>query len=265
MRNDLILIVGVALILRLFLLLNNLSLPIKYYVDPDAYDYEIAAHNLLQGHGFSGDLEPPYSPDVFRTPTYPIFISGIYAISGNSEAVVIFIQLIFGSVIAGLLYSLLLFLGFSRQKGIIAGLLFAADPLTILNANLLMSETLFSFLIVAALFVLFAYWHSERMRWLLLASFLFGIAALARPIGQFLPLVLLPLFLLAAKTGTAWKAFWRWGVLFLLSSILIYSWAYRNYQVAENFTLSIVGDYNLAYYRGRAVLEEAEGLNCVKR
>lgn len=261
-RKDFLIIVGIAIFLRVFLWGSNLSLPIKYYVDPDAYDYEIAARNLLAGHGFSGDEEPPFTPDVFRTPTYPLLIASIYAVTGYSDAAVILVQIILGSLVAGMLYLLLRSLDFSRIAGGAAALLFAADPLTILNTNLLMSETLFTFLLVSGVMVLFFYWKLRQKRMLLLGIFLFAAAALTRPIGQFLPIATLPLFLLAvSKRSERWQALGTWAIFAGLTTMLIFSWAYRNYQLTGNFTLSVVADYNLAYYRGRAVLEEAEWLS----
>lgn len=260
-RKDLLWIFIVAFILRIFLWTNNLSVPIKYYVDPDAYDYVIAAHNLLEENGFSSDTAPPYTPDIFRTPIYPLFIAGVYAISGHSDAAVVLVQLIIGSFLGSLLYLSLLSWGFSRRSGLIAGFLFAADPLTTLNANLLMTETLFTFLIVFGFGALFGFGHFQKRRWFMLAVFLFACAGLARPIGQFLPLVLFPIFIVAVKKGERGRAIFQWMLFALLSSVLIYSWAYRNYYYSGSFTLSSVSDYNLAYYRANAVLESAENLS----
>ena len=80
-RRKIILIFLVAFAFRLFLIKY---IPYPFFPEriDDAHSYDIMGLNILQGNGFSGDENPPYKPTIRRTPVYPIFLAGIYAIFG---------------------------------------------------------------------------------------------------------------------------------------------------------------------------------------
>jgi hypothetical protein len=90
---------------------------------------------------------------------------------------------------------------------------------------------------------------------------MFAGAALTRPIGQFLPLALLPLFFVATGFKQLWAALPR-GLLF--SSIglaLVFGWVFRNHQVAGISSLSSTAESVLVYYSAPAVVEIAEDVD----
>jgi hypothetical protein len=235
--------------------------PIKYYVNPDAYNYENIARNLVNHGVFSNELQAPYTPDVRRTPLYPVFLAGVYALSESSKTVAVLCQLLLGSLAAGLIYLFSRALLFSHQKALFAGLILALDPLTIMHANMLITETLFTIFLVAGSMSLLEYFRTYRLLWLITSAVLFSSAALTRPIGQFLPLVLVPLIVFAAIPKERWAALLR-GLLFALVSLaLTFVWVIRNHYVAGIWSLSNIGERTLVYYSARAVLENAESLN----
>lgn len=54
--------------------------------------YEPLARNLLAGNGFSSQRHPPYEPNLYDVPAYPLFMAAIYAVSGGSLRAVTFVQ-----------------------------------------------------------------------------------------------------------------------------------------------------------------------------
>lgn len=67
-----------ALALRLVFIFV-LPHPASWAGDPRYY---VTASNILAGHGYSLDREPPYRPSVANAPAYPLFIAAVYAFSG---------------------------------------------------------------------------------------------------------------------------------------------------------------------------------------
>ncbi|MBM3323997.1 hypothetical protein FJY69_11050, partial [candidate division WOR-3 bacterium] len=63
----------------LFLALPSTPLDFKA-LEPvaDAPEYLRLADNLARHRLFSLDSAPPYRPDVFRTPVYPLFLAGFF-------------------------------------------------------------------------------------------------------------------------------------------------------------------------------------------
>src|SRR6185436_5522445 len=76
--------------------------------DVDARGYHALALNLLEGHGFSLNTDPPYVPDAIRTPAYPLFVAVIYAVSGRNPLHVALIQGVLDSFTAVILATLVM-------------------------------------------------------------------------------------------------------------------------------------------------------------
>src|SRR5258707_1185660 len=76
-----------GLALRLYLVLQP---PL---VTPDSLTrYEPIARNLAAGHGFSRAAAPPYAPDGFNQPGYPLFLAAIYLAAGEDRRAVVLAQ-----------------------------------------------------------------------------------------------------------------------------------------------------------------------------
>lgn len=252
----------IAFLLRLMLLVYIApNTPIKFYANPDAYNYERIALNLVINRVYSEELRPPYLPDVRRPPIYPAFLASIYAWSDFSRTVAVLFQILLGSLTVGLTYLFAESLLLSHRNALFAALILALDPLSIMYANMLMTETLFTFFLVAGSLTLLRYFRTYQFLWLPLSACIFAVAALTRPIGQFLPLVLLPLFVAVAGVKQRRTAFLR-GLLFASMSLaLIFGWVFRNHQVAGIWSLSRIGESTLAQYSARTVLEVAEDID----
>ncbi len=261
-RNYFFLVCLIALIPRLMLLFYITPYtPIKYYANPDAYNYENIALNLVNHSVFSDEVHPPYVLDLHRTPLYPAFLATIYSFTEFSRTAAVLFQILLGSLTVGLTYLFSRALLRSHQIALFAALILALDPLTIMYTNMLMTETLFTFCLVAGSTTFVEYFRSQRLLWLALSAVMYASAVLTRPIGQFLPFVLIPLIIFAAKPEQRWIALSR-GLFFAsISLVLIFVWVFRNHQVAGIWLITDIGEYNLAYYSARDVLEVAEDVS----
>ena len=123
---------------------------------------------------------------------------------------------------------------FSPAVGLVSGLWIAVFPNLVFHTGAFLSETLFNFLIMASLLVLFAGpWRERRLTPLTLVAFglVLGVSALVRPISLlFLPLLAI-VWLLA---GFGWRrAFGYTGAIALTAVAVIAPWSIRNFAVMD--------------------------------
>ncbi|MFN8453197.1 MAG: glycosyltransferase family 39 protein [Anaerolineae bacterium] len=218
------------------------------------------AQNIVNHGVFSQTNTPPFSPDIERTPIYPLFLATILVVFGNSFRAIILLQILIGSITALLTFYIAKKLGHSALAGLIAAWIVAADPVTILLNNRLLTETLFTFGLILGVLLFIAYLHHNKLENLFLSAIVISLSALTRPIAQFLPIALFPLFIVARKDKLLGRSMTNGFIFIFICGVLISSWCYRNYQASNVFTLSIISDTNLFYYRARAVLAETENI-----
>lgn len=82
------------------------STPDRFLYGPDSVEYDRLARNLITHQRFSLAADPPFAPDLSRTPVFPAFIGGVYALAGHSLPVVILMNITLGSVVCVIVYRL---------------------------------------------------------------------------------------------------------------------------------------------------------------
>ncbi len=264
-----LLVFGVALAIRLFM-----SIPFIWHPEMslpaygDAIGYHRLALNLMVGHGFSLYPISPFTPDCFRTPAFPLLLAFLYKALGPSPLWGIIANDILAAGTALLVYLIL------RQRwprgALLAGLLYAFNPLSLVYCQELMTETLFTFSLVLGIALLF--WPTEEFAWarrtgtgrtpILMAeegqrlSWLFalggglclGIAALTRPVGLYIPVLILPF----ARN--------RWHMATGGFAAAVLPWFIRNWIIYGFPFFSTVEWVNMAYYNGAAVVSAEKGI-----
>ncbi|TAF59046.1 MAG: hypothetical protein EAZ60_00110 [Oscillatoriales cyanobacterium] len=144
----------------------------------DEPGYEGLAYWLLKGHFFEW---------AGRTPVYPFFIAGCYAIFGRSPASVVCVQAFLGATIIPLTFILARrFTG--PQSSLVAAGLTALHPSLILHVRLLQTEILYAPLMILTVLGLLR--ALERPQWqkFSLAGALLAITNLCRPTAMLFPL-----------------------------------------------------------------------------
>ena len=108
----------------------------------DAGEYHRLALNLARHGVFSGEAGPPWTPDTWRTPGYPLVLAPLAFVFGESPIPMILFQQILRAVNVCLLYvGACRWLGSNRS--FVAALLFLCEPYGIYYSFWLMSETWF--------------------------------------------------------------------------------------------------------------------------
>jgi hypothetical protein len=158
----------------------------------DMWVYDHRARNLL-----SGDLS---EWDTFTPVGYPAFVAAIYWLTGKSALVVGLLQALLGALTASLL-TLLTARTFARPVlTLIVGVVCALHVPGVFYTGFLLTETLFSFLVVSACWTLVTSIDRRSIGGFALTGLLLGAGATVRPnLLLFLPFVPLILWVAARE------------------------------------------------------------------
>lgn len=190
-------------------------------IDPvraDAAKYAIIANNLL-AKGLYSEKENAAKPSYSITPGYPFFLASIMTIVHDGDVAyrtILYTQAVIGAAVSVLTVLIAIhFLPFFLAYA--AGILTALSPHLISIGALLLTETLFSFLLLLAFWLLLRGSKSATFYWMIPAGLLFGLAALVRPAIIAFPFFLFPLLAL--------KLNWRLPTALILAAFLVFgSW-----------------------------------------
>jgi len=142
---------------------------------PDSLEYLSAAHSLRHGEGLAVDC----ASRIGRMPAYPLWIAGLQAAFGGGLLPVRVGDALLGTALIALVYLLGREL-YGHREAVVAAGLTAAYPFLVVQAVLVLSETLFmAFMVAGALFVGKA-WRQPRAAWGAPAGLMFGLATLTR-------------------------------------------------------------------------------------
>jgi len=122
----------------------------------DSATYINPARSLLYLGKFSHSPETPEIIETFRTPGYPLFLALIFRFSGNSIYAVIIIQIVISVLTIYLIFRIAELL-FSPFVGIAAALFFALEHTMFYFSLIVLTETLFTFLITMSFFLAYTF------------------------------------------------------------------------------------------------------------
>ena len=198
----------------------------------DERDYhQLAAHLLSTGtYGFNG------VPTAYRPFAYPAIISGVYALAGQHPIVIKLLQALFDSLTAVFLF---LLLKHESEKVRLAALgLWSFYLPAILYTNFLLSESLFTFILVLTSFILVRNGLSQTRN-----AFLFGCSlgflTLMKP-AMVLLIISLPAVMYLARIPLQ-----QFKVVVVGALLILFPWIVRNYSSMGKPTLATNGGINL--------------------
>jgi 4-amino-4-deoxy-L-arabinose transferase-like glycosyltransferase len=188
-------LVGVALAVRLLYVLAGSDVPPQ-----DTPDYDEIAHNLLAGKGFvSSSNWFGHELRAWRAPVYPMFLATVYGAIDDSHAAVRLVQAILGTVTVALIY--LLTWRLQPAAAASAGWLAALYEPLVASTNEVMTEVLFTALLVAGVTLAVESRHRRGWRWPAAAGLVLGLAVLTRPVGLLAAVAIIAI--------ASWEDLWR--------------------------------------------------------
>jgi 4-amino-4-deoxy-L-arabinose transferase-like glycosyltransferase len=227
-------LLSVVLLLALFLRVAAvLQTEVVAPMRSDAGHYYAYAYNLHQYGVYSRDLTfrtptsvPVPHADTVRTPGYPFFLypfaEGVPTLKILTN--ITLMQALLSTVtvlLAYLLFRYVLPVGWS-----IAGALLTAISPHLVNANVyILTESIFTLILVAVMLTLFYAVRGRRISVFLLAGLLLGLGTLVRPGLQYLAFVVAIYLAIVYSGGLRWKV----AVALVLGfSIVVAPWYVRN-------------------------------------
>ena len=177
------LVAVVALVPRLLLFLLNLPHPDRWY-SPDAHVFRILAMNLLDHGAYSDAGAAPWGPYFLRPPGYPAFLAAVYGLAGRHDAAVIAAQVVLSVATCLLLVAAAREL-MGRRLALAAGLVQALSLSSIVAAQYLLSEPVFTIVLVAQLWLALRYLRTGSLRARVVGTALLAGLGYVRPIAQY--------------------------------------------------------------------------------
>ncbi len=221
----------------------------------DSITYNNSARALLEAGIFAVS---PEKIDIMQTlvpPGYPGYIAGVYLLFGEHPEIVILTHVFLSLLIFSLIYSLANRI-FNSNTGLIAVLLASLDVLSFSHAFRMMTETVFTFLLLIMLNAGVIYLKSGRVRWILLAGIALAMATFIRPINYYLIVpVALGFLIWLIINRSHWLVVLSHGALLILPFLIfVGAWQIRNFSALKSSQFSTVGGTNMFEYRAAAVV-----------
>jgi 4-amino-4-deoxy-L-arabinose transferase-like glycosyltransferase len=192
----------------------------------DEINYQDHAANLASGRGFVG---VDGHPTAARPPLLPLALSALYRIFGVKIEVGRIFEVLLGVAVVGLTYLVAARL-FSPRVALAAAALATVNPYLIFISSYLLTENLYTILLLATVLVLAkgGGLGPAGLRSLLAAGCLMGFASLTRPNAVFLAAFIVPAILFWDR-GPALGRLTKVAALLVAIVVTITPWAMRNH------------------------------------
>jgi len=194
----------------------------------DAYAYALIAHNLADNHVFSSAKDPKgkSSPEA-RPPGYSFFLAAIVLITDSFNSfyhTALWIQSIIGALTVLLAYALARFI-LPKPWSLMVAFLVMVSPHMIVTCAYLLSECLFTFLLLLSTVLLMIAVKSNKLTCYALSGITLGLSIFTRPVlGVFPLLCALIIYFFKGKENR--RRVFASLVLFLVTSYFFqFSWS----------------------------------------
>ncbi len=184
-------------------------------------------------------------PNLSKATGYSFFLRALLPF--HSLTLVVTLQHLMGLAVAVMIYVLLRRNGVSKLWSTVATLPQLLDGYIIEDEHMIMTETLFTFLLMVAMLMLL--WKPRPVWWkMLVAGLVTGCAALVRTDGEVM-YVVFPLFLLLR--GMSWKTVrgWLMAIAFAVASLVPYAayagWFHDYYPQYHKYDISLAEGFFL--------------------
>jgi 4-amino-4-deoxy-L-arabinose transferase-like glycosyltransferase len=230
------------------------------FMTPDSYGYDALARTLLHDARFAA--APAGPPQTRRTPGFPLLIATTYAVAGEDPRAVVLVGIGI-SVLTVWLAAWVAGRLWGERAAWIAGVLLALDVPSVTASRLLLTETPFAALLLAATAAAVGLLVAGRPRaWrAFLMGTLLAVAALTRPIGLFL-VIPASLWLVLCGHTLRWSprtTAWLLAAFVLPWILMVGGWQARN-RVAAGALVASDGPAKFVYLsRGSDILAQRDG------
>jgi 4-amino-4-deoxy-L-arabinose transferase-like glycosyltransferase len=242
-------VLALAAALRLLIFLAACQHP-ERTLTPDSHSYLQAAWQWL--------ATGQYPPTAYRTPVYPLFLSFIFGVAGPSLQAVVAMQSLLGVLNVWLAWELGRRL-LTPQAAIAGAMLLAISPEGFAGGFYILTETLFTFLLLTSLLFLIKACQTGAKSSFAISAALMATAALCRPIALLLPVCIVGI-LFAAPNLRWFEAIKRSLIYALVFAAVLAPWVFRNWTSLGAPVFSTTGSDLLLRYHSAALIASRQGV-----
>lgn len=212
----------------------------------DSTSYIMGAVNLLRHGIFCASDTTVLFRDFFRTPGYPLLIAAVYLLSNFSDTWLLLVQFVISSLTCVVLF--LIALNFiSKPIAAAVALFLAFDISSIINANHIMTETFFTFLVMLMALFFIKFFQEGKKYYLAIAGLLCGFATLTRPLLFYFPILAILFIVVSGGKGLK-KGIVNAAVFVLCCLIVVGPWLARNLDIGYR-GIAAVQEFNIYMYK----------------
>ncbi len=252
-NRSLLAVIFLTMFLRALLLLIVLHTSgVKALYGADSYGYIAPIQHMLHG-SFATDA----GPELQRTPGYPIFLL-LTGMAFNHPLLAVGSQILLAGFSTLLIDKIGLLVFTDAGIAIVAAALYAVEPLSILYGIELLSEWIFTALLLIFLYLLLRYLETPAWSGLILCACTVAATVYVRPASYYLPLCCAVGLALIPHPVKEMPRLVRALVFLLLCSVLIGAWRVRNYVETGYPGFSSIADNNLYFFNAGEVLAQKQ-------
>jgi len=237
-KRILILIAAAILLKSSLFVFSALKVP-ELKIKPDTYSYLESGLSLTSTGKFGVvDEDGSYAYQFYRTPGYPLFLGILHGILKIPLNGVIFLQ-----IILTLLSAIIIFKTADKitpQLGTIAFIIILFDPAITIYSLMLLTESLFLFLISIFLYTMITYLQGQEKKYLFLSALTLAAATYVRPITFYLGGFLAIFILLVFVRKNPIKSIIHSCIFFVIIYSLLFLWQSRNYSHYRKYQFSSI-------------------------
>ncbi len=212
---------------------------------PDSRDYAALADDLRA----DGTFGPRHSPEIFRTPGYPLLIAAC-----AERGLLFFVQILLDVALVALVWKLAAMV-VSRRAAIIAATFQAITPLVVAASCRVLSDSVYAFLFMLSVLLLVRHIKKGSFRALVASAILLSAACYFRPVG----LAMAGVFALVLLTRP--QRLWNTGVFTGVVLACIAPWVLRNQAAGGYWGFSSFATDSMYAYSAPQTLAQAEGIS----
>ena len=222
----------------------------------DSWHYIRAAKSLINHASFLADG----TPEILRTPGYPLLlIPGI--LLGHIEIVTVLIQCLLSCLTVYLVFLTSREIFRDDRIALFGAVFYAFEPLSILYVSILLTETLFAFLIMSFVYAFTIYIRTQKLGHLIGACLFLVGSIYVRPAAYYLPVLIALLVLLYGLFSklNCKKILCHVFLFAFFSLIVVGAWQSRNYVQTGYWGFSGTAPYNLYFWMGSLIMANRTG------
>jgi 4-amino-4-deoxy-L-arabinose transferase-like glycosyltransferase len=236
-------VVRVAYAVGAWLVTRDLSV----FIEQDTDSYLGPARDLLARGTFTVNGRP----ELQRTPGYPLLLM-IGLTMGALIPVTIAIQVLLSVVTTLGVVVIANLVSGDRRAGIVAGALYAFEPISIDRTPAIATETLYTTFAVWGLALLVVYVRERRLPALLGGTSLLSVGTYVRPAGYYLPFGLMLFLAALVAVARDWRRLAQLGLAAAVAIAIVLPWHIRNRALGfQGF--SAISAVNMYFYNAAAV------------